>query len=364
MEVPRCAYFGKCNGCTLQHIDYEQQKQQKAERVRHLLQSEKIEIISGDPYEYRNRMDFFFYPGGMGLRSKENKFMDIETCVIADTKVNKLLQELRSFFKETDVYEQTKNAGTWKEIIIRSGEQETAVVFSLSESSPRLAEAVEKIEQFAQQSSVDHIGIQYTNGESFGEIRIIKGKTYLEKIFVGKSFLYPIQGFFQNNHTVAEQMHVYVKNILKKYQSAEITLWDVYAGVGCFGIVNASLFKDVLIVEEFAEAVKAAQENIIRNNIKNAKAICLDAMQLKRIPAPKNLIVLIDPPRSGMDEKTIIYLKQIKPTIIMYISCNYQQLAKDIKKFKAYEVKNVALFDLFPQTQHSEVIAELVWNKE
>ncbi len=364
MEVPLCSYFGKCNGCTLQHVAYDQQKIQKADRVRATLQIENLEVLSGDPYGYRNRMDFFFYPGGIGLRSKENKVMDIESCVIADEKVNRVLAELRNFFKEADVYDPIKKAGTWKGVMVRSGVKETAVVFSLSGSSSRLAEAVEKIERFAQQSSGEHIGIQYGGKERAEELRIIKGSLYLEKVFLGKSFLYPIQGFFQNNHKVAEGIHISVNNVLQKYKSSETTLWDVYSGVGCFGIVNASLFKDVLLIEEFPEAVKAAQANVVRNNVTNVKVVCLDASRLKKISAPGNLIVLVDPPRSGMDEKTIIYLKKIKPKVIMYISCNYPQLAKDLKKFKDYKLKSAVLCDLFPQTAHCEVIAELVRTEE
>jgi len=72
------------------------------------------------------------------------------------------------------------------------------------------------------------------------------------------------------------------------------------------------------------------------------------------------LFVVTDPPRSGMDVKTIYHLNEVKPKVIIYISCNIEQLAKDLPKFKNYKLKSAALFDLFPQTPHCEGVVELV----
>ena len=83
----------------------------------------------------------------------------------------------------------------------------------------------------------------------------------------------------------------------------------------------------------------------------------INKLNLEKI---KPLFVILDPPRSGMHQKTINHLNQLLPEVIIYISCNPQQLGKDIPRFRKYKIKSVALFDFFPQTFHSEVIAELV----
>jgi len=90
----------------------------------------------------------------------------------------------------------------------------------------------------------------------------------------------------------------------------------------------------------------------------------LDAKNLKKLKFIQPLFVITDPPRSGMHPKTIEQLNILKPEIILYVSCNVEQLAKDIIKLKDYKIKSAAIFDLFPQTNHIEVIIELVKQKQ
>jgi tRNA/tmRNA/rRNA uracil-C5-methylase (TrmA/RlmC/RlmD family) len=185
----------------------------------------------------------------------------------------------------------------------------------------------------------------------------------LQEEYLGKKFLYSVQGFFQNNTNMAVKMQEYVHELLKKYPTQSSYLLDLYAGVGTFGIINAELFKEVNIIESFAPCIETAKVNLENNNIKNAQAQVLDAKNLRRVKFKSPLYVITDPPRVGMDEKTIICLKELKPDVIIYISCNHQQLSKDVPKFKDYEVKSVAIFDLFPQTAHLETVVELVKKK-
>ena len=138
---------------------------------------------------------------------------------------------------------------------------------------------------------------------------------------------------------------------------------DLYCGVGTFGLVNHKLFKNVVMIEGDKNCIDAAQLNIKENKSGNAEATLLDAMNLKKIELPEKLIVITDPPRSGMHPKTIEQLRRLKPELIIYISCNIQQLGKDLEKFKEYTLKSTAMFDLFPQTPHVEAIVELILKK-
>ena len=188
----------------------------------------------------------------------------------------------------------------------------------------------------------------------------MKGRDFLETEYLGKTFLYPIQGFFQNNYEMAEKMQEYVFQLLEKYPENNGMLLDLYGGVGTFGIINAEKYKEVLIIESVKEAIESAKKNSEINKRTNTKVLLLDAKQLARVELKSPLYVITDPPRSGMDQKTISTLQQQKPEAIIYISCNPQQLAKDLPKLRDYEIKSAALFDLFPQTPHSEAIVELI----
>lgn len=366
MTQPLCQYFGTCGGCMFQHVPYEQQLEQKKQALQNATGCKNIKIIPGEPYHYRNRMDFIFTKQGLGLRQKGqwNKIVDIEQCVISTPKINELLVELRTFFKDVEYFDIKRKAGTYKYAIIRAPQNDSSITFVLNEDSMQLGRAIDKIKAYAESSTANNILVvavpaiseEVTDEEPF----VAKGTEFLAETLQGKTFRYSIQGFFQNNSAMAEEMHRYVREILKTHQDKGSTLLDLYAGVGTFGIINADLFKEVIIVESFPSCIDAANENILHNHIENATAHALDAKNLAKLSLPKDLVVVNDPPRSGMHPKAIQELNHLKPKAIIYISCNVQQLAKELPHFKDYTIGSVALVDLFPQTPHSEAVVELV----
>lgn len=377
MAEPKCKYFGKCNGCTAQHIDYAAQLENKKKALARAsgINAADIRMFSGSEYNYRSRMDFFFHKSGLGLRDKDNpsSIIDVEECAIASKRINKLLLELRSFFKNADAFDLNKRTGAFRQAIIRAPEttkNSSAICFILNQGDQGIEDAAEKIKEFAKATIADNVLVLYVDSESEDnfseEFSVVKGSDTISEKYFGKTFWFSAQGFFQNNHNVAEKMHNYCNELMQKYGKSGMTntkdshLLDLYAGVGTFGIINSGLFKSVTIVESVKPAIDCANKNICENSIKNAKAIALDAKQIRRIEFQQPLFVITDPPRSGMDEKTIETLKSLKPEFIIYISCNVQQLAKDIPKFKNYDVKSAALFDLFPQTNHFESVVELI----
>jgi len=359
MTSPLCPYFGRCGGCTLQHLEYAQQLEQKKKQLQKLIDFPELKIFSDQPFHYRNRLDFLFGAKGLGLREKEHpaKILPIENCPLAEEKINQILKEVQQNLKP----EEKK---TYKYAVIRTNtSEETALSFVLNSDSSEKEAALERIKKFVQKTSADNILVTYLPAESDDslgeEYLVLKGHDYLQEEFAGKKIHYALQGFFQNNSNLAEKMLIYSQELLKKYSTEEAELLDLYGGVGTFGIINAKKFRQVTIIESVPAAIKYAQENIKLNQAKNANAFVLDAQKLNKLKFSYPLFVITDPPRSGMSEKTIIQLKTLQPEVIIYISCNPQQLAKDIQKFKRYQLKSLALFDLFPQTNHFEVIAEL-----
>jgi len=364
MSQPLCAYFGKCGGCSSQHIDYPIQLENKKKVLVNSINFSNINIFHGNEYFYRNKMEMIFHQNSIGLRKKDepNKIIDIEKCVISNERINELIKEIRDFFKEVDYFDAKRKTGAFMQAVIRAPTNNSAISFVLNEESSKLRETVEKIEAFAAISSANTIIVSYVNPQTEipTEYFVVKGNEMLKEKYLGKEFVFHAQGFFQNNHEVAERMHQYCNELLKLYNTKEAHLLDLYGGVGTFGLTNAELFKGVTIIENAKESIEAANINMQNNNIKNAKATVLDTKHLKKVQLPQPLFVITDPPRSGMDLKTIEQLNALKPKAIIYISCNIQQLAKDIPKFKGYKIKSAALFDLFPQTPHIEAIVELI----
>jgi 23S rRNA (uracil-5-)-methyltransferase RumA len=360
-----CKHFGKCGGCTLQHIEYAEQLKHKKMLLAKAIGYEEINVFSGNPYEYRNRMDFVFYPQGLGLRARGNwkQIVPIDVCVISEKRVNALLAEVNAFFKKADIFDIRKKTGTLRYAVIRTA-KESAVSFVMNEDSSKLQESIEQVKAFAEHSIAENVLITYVPAKSDVSISsdyfAVKGSDVLTATYLGKTFQYAVQGFFQNNHVMAEKMQEYVHGLMKMYTTHDAFLLDVYAGVGTFGIVNAGLFKQVTIVESVKECIDAANINLEKNAVKNAQAHVMDAKQIYKLNLKSPLYIITDPPRSGMDEKTIYALNQLQPEVIIYISCNIEQLAKELPKLKGYVIKSVALFDLFPQTPHSEAIVELV----
>lgn len=361
-----CPYFNECGGCSLQHIDYVTQLDNKRSRLAQVISCEDIKVFSGNEYGYRNRMDFIFHSKGLGFRKKDKWqiIIDVDRCVISNEKINLLLNEVRSFFKHPDYFDLKKQTGSMKYCVIRATKESSSISFVLNEDSSTISEVIDKIKDFINITTADNIIVTYvpkqTDESISAEFYVEKGTDMLKGSLLGKTFLFSVQGFFQNNTEMAEKMHDYVNNLLKQYNTKNAHLLDLYAGVGTFGIINSDLFKTVKVVESVKPCIDAANLNFKENNITNAEAILLDAEKIRRLTFLTPLYVITDPPRSGMHEKTIQHLRELKPEVIVYISCNIEQLGKDIPKFKGYKVKSAALFDLFPQTNHCEAIVELV----
>ncbi len=382
MRKPKCPYFalpdtgfrGKCGGCATQHLEYELQLENKKNRAMHATGFDDVQIFFDNEWFYRNRMDMVFTEEGIGFRQKKSWRwrIDIKECSISNHRLNELIKEIRDEFSDVDDFDPKEHTGTYRYAVIRTPQNDSSISFVLNKDSSKCREAVEKIKGFARKTSANNILITYMPAKtdmSYGEeFIVIKGSDMLEEELMGRKFHYSAQGFFQNNHTMAEKMHEYVhekletlSSKLEKTHKYGIHLLDLYGGVGTFGIINAELFKTVKIVESFEGCVVAAKANIERNKTDNVEAICMDAVQLKKLTFSSPLYVVIDPPRSGMHPKTIEQLIKIKPEVIIYISCNIKQLEKDIPKFKKhYKLKSVAVFDLFPQTNHMETVVELI----
>ncbi|MFH1248616.1 MAG: methyltransferase [archaeon] len=357
MAQPLCRYFNKCNGCSLQHIDYEVQIEHKKQKAEKALGIGRVEVFQGSPYNYRNRLDLLFGKDSLGLRAKNSPstVIDIERCEIVNEGVNELITEIRKHF--------LKNTFTsLKSLILRVSSMEKSIVFLLSRKESDLKNAIDSIRDFSKSTIADNVSVAYEgedNSDLVQDAFLIKGNELMKEKIMGKEFSYSLTGFFQTNTEIAEKMNKFCNDIILKEDTKKNALIDLYGGVGVFGIVNANLFKEVAVVDNDFASMNASNFNVEKNEAKNIKVYNIDAQYVKRVSFKEPFYAIIDPPRSGMHQKTIEYLKVSKPQKIIYVSCNLEQLRKDIAKFKNYELGRTALFDMFPQTNHIEMIVEM-----
>jgi len=363
--TPLCPYFGKCGGCSYQDLDLSTQLNQKKERLAEAIVWEDIHVFSGQEYFYRNRMDFVFFADGLGLREPGSWFnmVDIPECKIADPKLNQILSEVREFFDDVFYFDVKRRFGTYCYAVIRTPGSDSSVSIVLNKKSKKIAEAEIKIKDFSEKTTVSNIIATYIphnrNVSVSEEFKVIKGTDKLAGQYLGKSFYFPVQGFFQVNQGISEKVHLHCRELFANYPTQNAKLIDLYGGTGTFGILNAAAFKNVSIIENYPPAVEAAQLNITTNQVNNVTTTPIDAKRLHELEFTSPYYIILDPPRSGMHPKTLIQLNSLQPEALIYISCNPKHLGKDLKELTSYQIKSAALFDMFPQTPHMEAVIEL-----
>ena len=366
MTEAACKYFGDCGGCTYQDVPYSEQLAAKRALLEQQSGITDIKVFSGSPLGYRTRLDMGFHDHGIGFRHKGNwrQVLDISECPIAHTSVNKLISEVRAFFSEVDAFNPRSHRGSFHHALIRATRIDSAVSIVLNKESEALEHAKARVDQYAKVSSAHHVLRTYVGSHSGVNIsedfEVLKGSAEMEEEILGHRFSFSIQGFFQNNSAMAEEMHRYVRQILSRYPTAQSNLLDLYGGVGTFGILNAAGFRHVVMVENFPGCVTSAKSNISQNKIANMEALLLDAKDLKTLALPAPLYAIVDPPRGGMHKKTIKELLRLKPSMIVFVCCNVPQLSLYLSQFEGYVAQSAALFDFFPQTPHCEAVLELL----
>ncbi len=365
MRTPECPYFGTCGGCSYQDIDYEEQLKLKQTQLKEAVQFEDIKIFSGDEFYYRNRMDFVFHAGGLGLREKGSwsSMVDIEQCVIANPELNFLLKEVREFFRGVFYFDVKRRFGTYCYAVIRTPTVDSSVSIVINKKDKKIEDAAEKIQEFSQFTSANNVVMTLIphnrNVSVSDEFKVIKGSEFLKTRFMEKTFYFPVQGFLQVNNEMTEKVYAYCYKLFKEQELGQKHLLDLYGGIGTFGITNADLFKNVTVVENYTPAIQAAEMNLKENNVRNVNLMALDARRLAELKLPHPLAVIVDPPRSGMHPRTLAQLKELKADPLIYVSCNVKHLAKDLEYLDNYRIKSATLFDMFPQTPHMEVVVEL-----
>lgn len=331
-----CKYFKICGGCDIMHMSYNDQLLFKENKVKEILHhyvdtNLKInKIVSSDlSLNYRNKTTFHI-DKDLGLCKKNsNDLVFIDECLISNNKINNTIP----YLKKLDFKNISK-------ITVR-GSNDIMVVIETTDSNLN----IEHIKDIA--ASI-YLKIN-------DEYKLIYGKPYIyEKIGKYKYAISP-NSFFQINNNVCFKLYSKINDYVKENKN----VLDLYCGIGSIGIfVNEK--NDIYGIEINKSAIKDANLNKNLNNIENINFICGDSGKsinnLKFNPD----IIIVDPPRSGLNRETINNILKFKAMEIIYVSCDTMTFARDLNILKNYyKIIEVTPFDMFPNTSHVECIAYL-----
>lgn len=337
-----CPHFFECGGCQFLHMDYQKSlnfKQNKVKEIINKYVSTNVMINpivpSDESLFYRNKITLQVNKMIGYYKEKTNFIIPIEMCYIADSQINKIYNQLKDNINMDNI----------DQIIIRSGKKtmESMVIFKTKNSIDK-NRIINLLKNYAD-------SIYINNDLVYGKDKII------EKLFDYQFYISPTS-FFQVNTSQAEKLY----EIAIKYAdiSSEDVVLDLYCGTGTIGIVASKYAKKVVGIELNKSAIDDANLNKNLNNIPNIEFYAGD---VGKILSRKNYhpnVVIVDPPRSGLDSFVIKEIINIKPRKMVYVSCDLMTLARDLNILSQYfEIKELTPVDLFPQTSHVESVVKL-----
>ncbi len=375
---PKCPYYEKCGGCQLQHLKYEGQLIEKHNIVAESFmryydgKADKIKIRetigSENQWRYRNKSSLPCRHDGdsvvVGMyASNSNHLVFINDCLIENEIIKKTRDYILNFLStnKIDVYNPKTKSGSLRYLIIRSfSEEDVQVTFVLFKDDKKLIRLLSKLNL---QSIYYSINSEPKSIELFGEkVILVKGKEAVEGKLGGLKFKISPKAFFQLNTKQTEVLY----NEIKKACSltGEENILDCYCGIGSIGMFLADKAKEVRGIDVNTEGIEDAKQFAKINNINNIKFysgnILPHLYQFEKEGFTPD-IVIVDPPRKGLELNIINYFQKKKPKKIVYVSCNPSTLAKNINHLqKDYVVKYVQPIDMFPNTSGVESVCLLI----
>lgn len=377
-----CSTYKRCGGCNLRHVKYDETLKIKQNLVQSLVNKTlknkiKVKETIGmeRPYYYRNKAQF---PIGkdkennvvMGVfANRTHEIIPIEECFIQNKEIQKLSKFILEFIKENDisVYDETSRKGLIRHIVtkigIKTNEIMCIIVINGKEIPKEKELTMQIIKKFPNvKTIVKNINTKNTNVIMGEKNEKIYGDGYIEDKLGEYTFKISPHSFYQVNPVQAEKLYsigVEAANINK-----EDVVFDLYCGIGTISLFMAKYAKKVYGVEIVEQAIKDAKENAKINNIKNTEFIAGDTkLILDDLINNKNIIpnvVMVDPPRKGLDNRSVENILKIMPNRFVYISCNPATLVRDLAKFEEmYEIKSIQPVDMFPFTAHVECVCVL-----
>ena len=326
-----CPYFKECGGCSTGYIKYDKALIYKKSIVKDIIKKYAgydvdPEIISNyQEYKYRNKVTLRVLNGNLAYTKEgSNELININKCYLVNDNINNIISTLNNI-----------DLTGLSEVIIKGTDDIMVILYGDINGSIIINELKDKVSSIVLND------------------KVIYGKEYTTiKVGKYKYNIYP-RSFFQVNTDMISKLY----DKVLEYAGTSKTLTDLYCGAGTIGIYLAKNFDTVKGIEINKAAIDSANLNKKINNINNISFECKNANEISNISSD---VVVVDPPRSGLDKKTINTLLNSSSKKIVYVSCDPITLARDLNILKEkYELKDITLFDMFPNTRHVECVSVL-----
>ena len=351
---PECPYFGRCGGCLLQHLPYEEQLRFKASKLSKYLGLNVNVIPSPKIYGHRNRIDVVISTTGIGFRRYGTwwEAVDIAECPVFGGTSGKVLKALREFIEDEglSLYDMRKNRGFLRYVVIREGKFTGELMVNLVTKEGTLPESFPDYFPFA--TSLYWSVNRSDSDVSYGDVERFWGSPFIRERLEDVVYLIHPNSFFQTNSHQA----VNLLREVEKLVEGESVL-DLYSGVGTFGVYLAKRGFAVEGVEINPFAVEMANKNAELNGVSAQFRVGSDrdVGDLSKYDT-----VIVDPPRAGLHPKLIRKILKDEPERLIYVSCNPKTLSENLYKLKEkYRVEHAVGLDMFPHTPHVEAVVGL-----
>ncbi|MBP5177907.1 MAG: 23S rRNA (uracil(1939)-C(5))-methyltransferase RlmD [Clostridia bacterium] len=391
---PVCPVFSKCGGCQLQHVEYKKQLEFKAAVVKNCFKKIAGVDISIDKlfyspkaYGYRNKLQLpTRFENGENVvgffRPNSHSVVKTDTCPIHLKWADLVIASVKEFVERYDValYDENTHKGLLRHVVAREIGDQYVFTFVVNGESLKKADGLiailkNRFEDFSVYVNVNKSTDNVILGENF---TLIYGKGYAEVEEFGIKYKIGAEAFFQVNTPVKTEIY---GDVLDFIGDDAPTVVDAYAGAGVLTAMLAKRAKTAYGVEIVKEACDSAEALAKDNGISNMRVIAGDCEKvlpdlIRKISGEgQKTVVVFDPPRKGVDEKTIAATLECLPDEIIYISCSPQTLSRDVglivgslkyenggiidlsKGFSPnYDIKFVGVYDMFAQTKHVETL--------
>ena len=372
-----CPVAKLCGGCSFWHMDYEEEQQLKADRVRDCLnrlageELTEVEILGAPSCRsYRNKAQYPVsskkgkaYAGF--FKAGTHQVVENDRCLILPEEMDQVKELVIEHMNRFHIpaYDEVAHKGLVRHIFVRRGAVSGQVLVCLCINGRSLPQAQELVQ--AMKAVPGFTSLVLSVNEKPGntilgdECITLYGPGYIEDTLCGLNFRLSPRSFYQVNHHQAQRL--YDTAIREAAITKEDTVLDLYCGVGTITLAMAAAAGEVIGVEVVPQAVEDAKDNALRNGITNARFICGDAGEAALELEQQGIradVVVVDPPRKGLNAAAIEALVRFDPKRIVYVSCDPATLARDVGllKEKGYRLNSIKAADLFPRCGHVESI--------
>ncbi|MFK9094008.1 23S rRNA (uracil(1939)-C(5))-methyltransferase RlmD [Bacillus salipaludis] len=381
---PLCPVYDQCGGCQLQHLQYDQQLKEKRDIViqsleRHTkLSLDKLDIRETigmeDPWGYRNKSSFQVgqkdgkvLAGLYGLNS--HQLINIDQCAVQHSQTNEATLKVKRILEDLQIpiYNEKTRKGIVRTIVTRVGVQSGELQIVLITTKKELPKKELIIEEIQKQLPNVKSVVQNINGEKtsliFGAETVkLAGEDFIQETLGDLQFELSARTFFQLNPVQTIKLYNEVKKAAALTGKEKVV--DAYCGVGTIGLWLADQAVEVRGMDVIPESIEDAKKNAKRHGFTNTKYVPGKAEEVLPKWVKKGWkpdVIVVDPPRTGLDNQLIQTILQVKPEKLIYVSCNPSTLAKDIQTLSSeYDVKYIQPVDMFPQTAHVECVSQLI----